>query len=203
MYRPPYTKNEKLDLAWNLIQDYPLGLLISHNEQKIETNYLPFLVIQEGQNTFLFSHLAKSNPQWKHLTGDVLVSFQGPQKYISPTIYKNKINVPTWNYAVVQIQGTAETFSDSQSLKELLNRSVEFFESKNGTNWSYKLPAPAQMQLEAAIIGVKIKVHQVESKFKLSQNRSDEDHEEVLQFMQNSAKEKDREMFNWMIKSRL
>ncbi|WP_413290683.1 FMN-binding negative transcriptional regulator [Bdellovibrio sp. HCB337] len=202
MYRPPYSKTADTNLALDLIREYPLGLLISNFEQKLEANYLPFLVEQDGEDTYLLAHCAKANPQWRRLVGDVLVSFQGPQRYISPTIYVGKNQVPTWNYAAVQVHGVAEHFSDSESLKKVLNDSVRFFEAGNGTNWSYDLPPKLQESLESAIVGIRIKVLNVEAKFKLSQNRGSEDYDAVSNFLSNSNKESDRTMYNWMIKSR-
>lgn len=206
MYRPEYSKNTNESLAWDLIREYPLGLLICNHEQKIVSNYLPFLLVEKDEDIFLLSHLAKANPQWRELakevTSEVVVSFLGPQCYISPNIYKDKMNVPTWNYAAVQVYGAVEVLSDVVSLKEILKESVRYFESKNGTNWSYNLPTQFQDKLEAAIIGIKIKVNRLEAKFKLSQNRGPEDYESVLNVMKNSGKEKDQEIFNWMIKSK-
>ena len=126
MYRPSYSINDDPDLALQLIQDFPLGLLISQSQGKIESNYLPFFVKIEKNEIILLTHLARSNPHWKNLGEEVLVSFQGPHRYISPTMYKGKNNVPTWNYAAVQITGKPELITSGQGIKDILNESVEF-----------------------------------------------------------------------------
>ncbi len=164
---------------------------------------MPFLAVEKDEDIFLLSHLAKANSQWKELAGEVVVSFQGPHRDISPSIYKSAMNVPTWSYAAVQIYGAVEILSDVSSLKEILNESVRYFESKNGTSWTYNPPTQFQDKLEAAIIGIKITVSKLEAKFKLSQNRGSEDYESVLGFMKNSGKEKDQEIYNWMIKTQI
>ena len=97
MYRPAYSRNEDQKLALQLIKEYPLGILISRSSDKINTGYLPFIISEIDQQVFLFSHLAKANPLWQNVDGEVIISFQGPQSYISPTIYVNKMNVPTWS----------------------------------------------------------------------------------------------------------
>lgn len=202
MYKPAYSHCDQENLAWDLIREYPLGLIFTFENQKVESNFLPFILTQDDHGYFLLGHMARANPQWHQMTGEVLVSFQGPQRYISPTIYEMPHQVPTWNYAAVQIRGPAEIISDRAGLKQVLNESIHFFEKKNGTNWKYNLPEKMQNQMEAAIVGIKIRIHHVDAKFKLSQNRKLEDEKAVLDFMKDSKKTGDHEMHDWMKKVR-
>ena len=197
MYRPSYTINDNPEHALKLIQDFPLGLLISHEHGSFESSYLPFLAQIENGELVLITHLARSNPQWKNLREEVVVSFQGPNRYISPTMYAGKNNVPTWNYAAVQIKGKPELITSKTEIKQILNQSVDFFESRNETSWKYELPEPLQEKLESAIVGLKIKSIGL-AKFKLSQNRTDEDYEGVLKFLRSSPKASDQELLDWM-----
>lgn len=201
MYRPQYSINENQQLALQLVEEYPLGLLITRSGEAIDTGYLPFFTKEENQEIYLHSHLAKANPQWRKIDGDVVVIFQGPHRYISPTIYVNKMNVPTWSYAVVEIHGTLEIISSSIGIKDILNETVKLFENKNGTSWSYDIPEKMQEKLESAIVGIKIKIKKIEAKFKLSQNRSAEDYHSVLEFFKNSKNQRDLELYNWMLKT--
>ena len=48
-------------------------------------------------------HIAKSNPQWEGIEDqEVLITFQGPYDYESPSWY-NYPGVPNWNYQSVHI----------------------------------------------------------------------------------------------------
>ena len=200
MYRPSYSINDNPKLALQLIQYFPLGLLISNSQGKLESNYLPFLAKIENGELILITHLARSNPQWKNLGEEVLVSFQGPNRYISPTMYEGKNNVPTWNYTAVQFTGKPELVTSGSQIKEILNQSVEFFEARNETQWKYQLPEPFKDKLEAAIIGLKIKSLS-QAKFKLSQNRNDDDYDSVLNFLRTSRKASDKDLLEWMERS--
>lgn len=200
MYRPSYSINENPELALQLIQDFPLGLLISTFDGKTDSNYLPMLAKIENQELVLTTHLARSNPQWKNLGFEVLVSFQGPNRYISPTMYKGQNNVPTWNYAAVQITGKPEIIDSGPQIKEILNESVAHFESRNGSDWKYNLPAHFQEKLESAIVGLRIRSISI-AKFKLSQNRNDEDYEAVLSYLKSSSNASDQVLFDWMVRS--
>lgn len=198
MYKPAYTTQEDRSLAIQLIRENPLGLIISMTEGGFETSYLPFVWEESGDELFLISHLAKANPQTQFLNGPVLISFQGPNRYISPAWYKSQMEVPTWNYAVVQIQGRGEVTSDPSEIRRILQHSVTYFEERNGTNWCYNLPPSLQKNLESAIVGLKIHVENIDAKFKLSQNRRSPDFDSVLRALEIRSDSKDLEMRKWM-----
>lgn len=198
MYRPSHFINNDPYVALKLIQDFPLGLLISVENGTVESNFLPFVVRLENEELILTTHFARSNPQWKSLGSEVLVSFQGPNRYISPVMYEGANNVPTWNYAAVQISGKPEILTDKSCLKGLLQESVSYFETRNSTNWRYELPVPLQDKLESAIVGVRIR-SKATAKFKLSQNRNDQDYQAVLDYLKRSTRPSDQELLNWMM----
>ena len=66
----------------------------------------------------LRAHLARANPQWRELAAvdECLVAFQGPQTYISPSLYPTKHEhgkvVPTWNYITVHAWGRPRVIED-------------------------------------------------------------------------------------------
>lgn len=204
MYRPQYSALEDKTLSLELIKNYPLGLFMTHSKINFwEGNYFPFYIKEEAGELILVSHMAKSNPQWKTIANEtVMVCFQGPNRYISPTMYiSSEFNVPTWSYAVVQVRGSVEFFTESVAINQILNEATHFFESSNGTDWIYDLPSSLQKNLETAIVGIKIKVGSLESKFKLNQNRNKDDYNSVIQFLKNSPNAKDQELLAWMLKT--
>lgn len=198
MYNPKYATIENEDLVLKLIKDFPLGLMISKDQEKIEANYYPFYAEKTQAQIYLWMHLAKSNPHWKSFGDKVVINFQGPNRYISPTIYVKPMNVPTWNYAVVQMRGTVELIQDQKGINTILHQSVAVFEKQNGTDWQYNLPPKMQEGLQAAIVGVKITVQSIQAKFKLNQNRESEDYEAVSTFLKNSKNQNDQQMYEWM-----
>lgn len=78
----------------------------------------------------------------------------------------DKQNVPTWSYAAVEVRGVVEIISEGQGLKDILNKTIEFFEAENNTKWSYELPAQMQKSLEAAIVGLKIRITHTKAHYK-------------------------------------
>jgi transcriptional regulator len=201
MYIPNYSKIENHNLALELIAEYPLGLLISTNEDgEIESNYYPFFVEDQGGRQFLVTHMARSNPHWKALSSKVSVCFLGPNHYISPSLYVNPLNVSTWNYCAVQVHGLL--IEENRSAEEILLKTAEYFERRNGTHWSYNLPIEFKAKLESAIVPIKIQIDNIESKFKLSQNRNSEDYESVMERLKTNPSSSVQAMVCWMEKTR-
>lgn len=201
MYNPKYSQVSDLQKQLEFIRRYPLGTLITTSDNQIQTSYLPFLVEQKGHELYLLAHLARANPQWKDLEKKkILISFRGPDCYISPTLYKTSPQVPTWNYTAVECTGEAELVDDVTGLDALMKSSVDFFEKRNNTNWSYDLPEKFKIGLLKAIVGVRFKITQIDGKFKLSQNRESEDYLAVKDFLQTSKAPFASEMLYWFLK---
>ena len=200
MYRPTYSIGKDNSLAFDLIKEFPLATVISVYEGEVLTNLLP--MIYEAESNSVIGHMARNNPHWKKFdNAKVVSSFRGPDRYISPTFYENKLNVPTWNYSVVEVRGTAHVLDSVEHVEEILFKSVSLFESSNGTDWKYELPENFKAGLVKAIVGIKITIASIEAKFKLSQNRESEDLKAVSRFLETSDKDTDQSMLRWMNKT--
>jgi transcriptional regulator len=204
MYIPPYADVKDLDLLAEFIEGHPFGSLVTSSIEGPSISFYPFLLERTGGDFTLWTHLAKSNPQWKEIGQNpkCLVSFQGPHGYISPSYYKTPLNVPTWNYAVAQAKCEAEMIQDPNGMRELMERLVAHFEKQNGTDWKYDLPEEFDKRLLSAIVGIKLKVTEIEGKFKLSQNRKPEDYEMVEKEFAKRTSDNDRELFGYMQKTK-
>lgn len=201
MYNPKHFQVSDLEKQLEFIRRYPLGTLITTADNNLQTSYLPFLIEQKGDELYLLTHLARANPQWKDLTQKkALISFRGPDCYISPTLYKTFPQVPTWNYTAVECTGEAALVDDVAGLDALMKASVDYFEKRNNTNWNYDLPEKFKHGLLKAIVGVRFKITQVDGKFKLSQNRDFEDSAAVKDFLQKSNTQFASEMLYWFLK---
>lgn len=183
MYMPPAFEEKDPDVLWNLVRAHPLGLLVTNSTGDILANLVPFEVERAGEVVMLRTHLAKANAQWRGLDGqNVLVVFQGANAYVSPQWYESKREhgkvVPTWNYAVVQVRGTARVIEDRDWLLAQVRRLTDHHESRvvQGEPWQVA-DAPQdfiQSQLKG-IVGLEIDVSSIAGKLKASQNRSTAD----------------------------
>jgi transcriptional regulator len=99
MYLPDHFNISDQDEIFSFLQANAFGQLISLQDKRITSSHLPFLIAAERKH--LQCHLARQNPQWRQLEGQqVLITFQGPHDYVSPSWYQTA-GVPTWNYQAV------------------------------------------------------------------------------------------------------
>lgn len=198
MYNPKYSAITDSDFLKDFISSHSFGTLVTTSHDGLSANHYPFLLSTEDDQTFLWTHLSRSNPQWKELSNECLAIFNGPHAYISPTYYVNELNVPTWNYTAVHATCQAEVISDIKLEKELMKKLVLFYEDKNQTNWNYELPEDFHEKLLKAIVWVKLKVIKLEGKFKLSQNRDQLDYESVIKKLSEKTSDNDKELLKYM-----
>ncbi len=169
MYIPKHFAVTNSDEIFKFIRENSFGQLISSVEGRLFCSHLPFILSDDQK--FLFCHLAKKNQQWESIEGqEVLVTFQGAHDYISPSWYSTP-GVPTWNYQVVHIYGKCLIISETEQLAAIVNQLSRINESSFQKPWS---PEYKESMLNA-IVGLKIKISEVQCKYKLSQNRSEQD----------------------------
>jgi transcriptional regulator len=185
MYTPAHFAEARPEVLCDFIRSHPLGALISVSEQSgIVASHIPML-LDTGAGV-LRCHMARANPHWRSLAlSSVLVIFTGPQHYISPSWYKSKEEhgkvVPTWNYAAVHVTGRAHIFEDGDPLYEHLSRLTAANETAHGLSWRIDdAPRPYIDALLRSIVGIEISVSRIEGKWKMSQNRPEQDREGVI-----------------------
>ncbi|MBZ9980223.1 MULTISPECIES: FMN-binding negative transcriptional regulator [unclassified Mesorhizobium] len=181
MYQPPHFQETRPEVLHGLIRAHPLGLLVSSGPEGPVADAIPFLIDADvGPNGRLRAHLAKANPQWRLIADNpastVLIVFQGSDAYVTPSWYETKREtgkvVPTWNYAIVQVRGTAKVIDDQDWLARQI---ADLTASQEGTReapWAVTdAPAPFIQSQIKGIIGLEIEIAEIHGKWKVSQNR--------------------------------
>lgn len=188
MYQPPHFREDRLDVQHALIAAHPLGLLITSGPGGLQANPIPFLIDAEtSERGTLRAHLARANPQIAELAAisECLVVFQGPQHYISPSLYPTKQEtgkvVPTWNYITVHAWGAPRVIDDAAWLRRQIDALTRHKEHARAAPWNVA-DAPASFiaaQIKG-IVGVEIPIARLEGKWKVSQNRPAVDQSGVI-----------------------
>lgn len=181
MYIPKHFKVTDFDEIREFIQTNSFGTLVTTKQGTPIATHLPLEFNKQGEDYYITGHVAYTNPQWKtfeETKDNVFVIFQGPHAYISSTWYKNE-NVPTWNYQAVHVYGTASIMSE-QELEEDLRLLLQKYERhrKNAALWE-NLSSQTKKQIKG-IVGFKIKVQEIQAANKLSQNRNEEDYDNIV-----------------------
>ncbi len=173
MYSPPEFVIEQRPALLEFVRANAFGQLISLVDGQPVVTHLPFAV--DAASGLLLAHLARANPQWRALDGEsVLVTFQGPHAYVSPTWYAGP-GVPTWNYQAVHVRGRCRVFDDSARLAALLASLSQTYEAGRDQPWN----GDYDPRLLKGIVGLEIAIDDMQGKFKLSQNRPPEDRQRV------------------------
>jgi len=174
MYIPAHFEVSDSAEKFSFIEENAFGQLVSTVRGRLFATNMPFLV--SSDKTRLLGHIARQNPQHSELAGqEVLVTLQGPHDYISPS-WCSTPGVPTWNYQALHVYGKCTLFDDPARLKELVDTLTHKYEAGFEDPW---MPDYKSSML-GAIVGVEIAISEVQCKFKLSQNRSLQDRQQVI-----------------------
>ncbi|MFZ6798459.1 FMN-binding negative transcriptional regulator [Undibacterium sp. Di24W] len=185
MYAPKHFDETSLEAMFQLIQSYPLGALVTVDQDGINANHIPFEILaptQEAPFGTLRAHVARANSVWKNPDHqqEVLAIFQGPQAYITPTWYEEKKLsgkvVPTYNYAVVHGYGKLRVIDDTKWLQAHLERLSDQQETTQTRPWKISDAPDVYIQkMLSAIVGIEIPLAKLQGKWKVSQNKSEQD----------------------------
>jgi transcriptional regulator len=179
MYQPAHFREDRLDVQHRLILTHPLGLLVTAGPGGLQANQVPFLVdAAASERGTLRAHLARANPQIVELANvsECMVVFQGPQQYISPSLYPTKQEtgkvVPTWNYITVHAWGRPQVMDDAAWLRKQVDDLTRHNEAPRAAPWQVSdAPEPFVAAQVKGIVGIEIPIARLEGKWKVSQNR--------------------------------
>jgi transcriptional regulator len=183
MYTPPFFKQDHAaSLAF--AQERGFGTVCAWNGRRPIASSLPFYVsgADDGAVEVLF-HVARHNPLAKLADGATswLLAVNGPDAYVSADWYVSPDQVPTWLYQSVHLTGTVRVLSDEELAVQIDTLSAKFENWLLPKNpWTSAKMTPARLEtMKKAIIGLVMKVEEVEGSFKLNQHKSEADYAAV------------------------
>ncbi|MFA9438352.1 FMN-binding negative transcriptional regulator [Uliginosibacterium sp. sgz301328] len=194
MYLPRHFEAPDLQQIHQLIEDHPLGALVTLGPDGLDANHIPFLLDRnDGPHDRLIAHVARANSVWRNACdgAEVLVIFRGEDAYISPNWYPSKQEmhrqVPTWNYRVAHVHGKLTVRDDERFVRGVVARLMRKHEAAVNGERAWKMgDAPADYidGLLAHIIGLEIAITRIEAKWKLGQNRDGRDRASAAQALE-------------------
>jgi transcriptional regulator len=186
MYIPKHFKISDENVIFNLIEENSFATLISQHNGEPYASHLPFLLNKDERA--LYGHFARANGQWKDIQNQqVLVIFQGPHSYISPSWYETKDAVPTWNYVAAHIYGEMEIVENEAEVFDSLRQMVKKYENPNSSFRLDDVDSSYVEGLSKGIVGFKISITRMEGKAKLSQNHPVERQKLVIQQLEKTS----------------
>lgn len=168
------------EAAIELMQRLRFGLIVSVHDGEPYFSHLPLLVdVEDGKLKAIRGHFARANDHWKALRDDpeATIIFTGPNAYVSAQWYTpGNPAAPTWNYAVVHVQGTIRLAENDDETNKVINDLILANERELPTQWDLAgYPADRRAALVPHIIGFELRVTKLEPKFKLTQHYGDAD----------------------------
>lgn len=200
MYQPAPFRSTDPAVAAELMRGYPLASLISTDEEGLPfVTHLPLHLHEVDGRQVLLGHCAKPNPHWRYLAERprALVTFMGPQGYLSPRVYPDLQRVPSWNYLAVHCRVQARLIEEPSAKDALLKQLIADHEPAYAAQWR-GLGEEFAGRMLAGIVGFELEITDVACKLKLNQHRP-ESHA-ALYAAYAAGDEQARALASWMEK---
>lgn len=174
--------------AFELLRSRAFGQVTVMIDGILHAAHVPLLL--NDDETSVDIHLVRSNPIARGLTTpiDALVTVTGPDGYVSPDWYGAEDQVPTWNYVAVQLRGTLQKL-DQEQMRDVLDRQSAHFETQlPKTPWaSAKMTPEILDKMMKQIVPCRLSISDLQSTFKLNQNKPDDVRLRAADAMENSG----------------
>jgi transcriptional regulator len=186
MYIPKHFNIDDERTIYDFIEKYSFATLFSQHNGEPFATHLP-LILNKSENA-LYGHFARPNEQWKDAENQqVLVIFQGPHSYISPSWYETMKAVPTWNYVSIHVYGKMEIIENQKVIFDSLNDMVKKYESP-ASPYNLSDVDPSFIEgMSKGIVAFRINITKIEAKAKLSQNHPVERQELIIKQLENTS----------------
>lgn len=184
MYNLPYHKENDEQVIMEFIEQYPFAVLTgSDSENKPIVTQVPLFIEEENGRKILRGHIMKNTDHHKTFlhNENVLAVFTGKHTYVSGTWYSNPNTPSTWNYMSVHVKGIIRFVNESE-LEEILRSVSLHFEGQNqqSTTIFDNLPSEFKKRAIGLIAGFEIEIKEIDSVFKLSQDRDAESYHNII-----------------------
>ena len=208
MYLPELFRVEDVAQTHALMRARPFAALVSAGPSGLFASHLPTVLKDEGRYGVIECHLARANPHCRDLAGgEALMIFQGAEGYITPNWYPSKAEggkvVPTWNFAAVHAYGRPEVVNDADWLRRHVTELTAQQERDQPRPWAPS-DAPASFidTMLRGIVGFRFAITRLEGKWKMSQNRTPQDREGVVNGLTLRDRGDDREIAELIARQR-
>lgn len=184
MYNLPYYKEKDQQVVLDFIHQHPFAFIAGCDEvNKPVATQIPVFIEEREGKLYLTGHMMKQTDHHKAFEKNaaVLCVFTGHHTYVSATWYSNPQQASTWNYMSVHVKGQLR-FLDEQGLVDVLRKTSLHFENNDhhSTTAFDNLPADYTSRLMKAIVAFEVEVEEIDSVFKLSQNRDQKSYQNII-----------------------
>ena len=185
MYDLPNHKEHNEQVIKEFVDRYPFAFLTGcdANNCPVATQIPVFIEEIEGRKV-LRGHFMRNTDHHKAFlhNENVLAVFTGHHTYVSATWYSNPHQASTWNYMSVHVKGIIR-FLDDEGLIDAMRKVSLHFEKYNpeSTTIFDNLSPEYTNRLLKAIVAFEIEIKNMDTVFKLSQDRDLKSYENIIE----------------------
>jgi len=181
---PEYKENDKQEVL-NFIRDHPFAFLSGcDKDNKPVVTQVPVFIDEKEGKLFLTGHIMKQTDHHKAFENNqhVLAVFTGPHVYVSGSWYDNPHQASTWNYMSVHAKGIIR-YGNEDEIVSVLKRLTLHYENNNTASTTVfdNLPSDYTGRLMKAIVAFEIEITDLDTVFKLSQNRDEKSYQNIIE----------------------
>jgi len=199
MYIPKINRLDDMEEIISFIDRFSFGILLSKVNDRLIGTHIPIISNKNAKNLKLYAHIALANKQWKEIENqEVLMIFTGPHAYISTNNYHAEETVPTWNYMAIHIYGKVSILDQKDEIEDVMNLTIMKYESHYLDRWK-NLSEDFKTRMLKGIVAFRIDISDIEAKAKLSQNKSEQEKENIIGSLINSNLPSEKLMAEYMI----
>ncbi len=185
MYDLPHHKERNEKTVNEFIGRYPFAFITGcDSENKPVAAQIPVFIEEKEGRKILRGHIMKNTDHHKAFlhNENVLVVFTGHHTYVSGTWYSNPHTPSTWNFMSVHVKGIIRMLDDD-ALIDVLRMTTLHFENQNAASATIydNLPADYTQRLMKMIVAFEIEVQELDTVFKLSQDRDAKSYNNIIQ----------------------
>ena len=204
MHTTPIFRLDDKKGALAFLAAHPFATLAVNGNEGPVMALVPLVIDKAGQK--LLGHVAWANPFWEaaqQSESSAVAVFRGADAYVSPSSYPSKQVhekvVPTWNYMAVEIRGEITVETQPEAMLPFLTALTNKMESHRDLPWEVSdAPEDYIAKLSRAIVGFTLNIDDISYVRKLSQNKSEQDKQGVINSLELSDNYQERQVAHAM-----
>ena len=172
MFHYPLYRSTDPAAIRRFVDRYPLATLTTCEADQWACSQVPLFLAEDGRS--LFGHVDAANPQFAGpAVQDAYVVFAGPNAYVPPEAYASR-QLPTWNYVAVHAQGRLHADADPARNLEVVRATARRL-ARTQDDFEVRDDDPRIARWIGAVKTVRIELRDIEGRFKLSQDKGEQD----------------------------
>ncbi len=181
MYKSAIFEEKDIDKVLAFMQAHPFVTLIGYDGAYPIATQVPVQVYQDADGLRIVGHIMRKTDH--HLAyaqhSNVMILFTGAHAYISASVYEKPAVASTWNYSSVQAKGKIKLLGKAETRLAIQALTDQYEGSASPAAFHRMDEAYIEQHLKA-IVGFEVLVESLQQVFKLSQNHSAVNRENIV-----------------------